>query len=108
MDGGFRYLTVVPSAKAVARRKEGIREMVGPRQCYVPMAELVEDVNRSLRSWKSSFSYGHPRRAYREVNAFVVGRLTRHLKRRSQRACRPPAGMSYYGFLTGRLGLRLV
>jgi RNA-directed DNA polymerase len=105
---GFRYLTVVPSAKAVARRKEQTRELVGPKQCYVPMAELVDRVNCSLRGWKNYFSHGHPRRAHREVNAFVVGRLTRHLKRRSQRACRPPAGMSYYGFLTGRLGLRLV
>jgi RNA-directed DNA polymerase len=105
---GFRYLTVVPSAKAVARRKERTRELVGPKQCYVPMAELVDQVNRSLRGWKNYFSHGHPRRAHREVNAFVVGRLTRHLKRRSQRACRPPAGMSYYGFLTRRLGLRLV
>jgi RNA-directed DNA polymerase len=105
---GFRYLTVVPSDKAVARYKERMRGMVGPKQCYVPMAELVEEVNRSLGSWKNSFSYGHPRRAHREVNAFVVGRLTRHLKRRSQRACRPPAGMSYYLFLTRRLGLKLL
>jgi RNA-directed DNA polymerase len=45
-----------------------------------------------LRGWGEYFSYGHPRRAHRKVNAFVIGRLTKHLKRRSQRACRPPAG----------------
>ena len=105
---GFRYLTVVPSEKAVARRRERIRELVGPKQCFVSMTELVEDVNRSLRGWKQYFSYGHPRRAHRKVNVFVVGRLTKHLKRRSQRACRPPAGMTYHGFLTQRLGLKLL
>jgi len=105
---GFRYLTAVPSDKAVARRKQRMRELVGPKQCFVPVSELVEEVNRSLRGWKEYFSYGYPRRAHRKVNAFVVGRLTKHLKRRSQRACRPPAGMSYYGFLTRRLGLNLL
>lgn len=105
---GFRYLTTVPSDKAVARRKERMREMVGPKQCFVPVSELVEEVNRSLRGWGNYFSHGHPRRAHRKINVFVVGRLTKHLKRRSQRACRPPAGMSYYGFLTKRLGLKLL
>jgi RNA-directed DNA polymerase len=105
---GFRYLTAVPSDKAVAHRKERIRELAGPKQCFVPVSELVEQVNRSLRGWGEYFSYGYPRRAHRKVNAFVLGRMTRHLRRRSQRACRPPAGMGYYGFLTKRLGLRLL
>lgn len=105
---GFRFLRVAPSEKAVARRKERIREMVGPKQCFVPVPELVEQVNHSLRGWGNYFSHGHPRRAHRKINAYVVGRLTKHLKRRSQRACQPPAGMTYYGFLINRLGLKLL
>jgi RNA-directed DNA polymerase len=104
----FRYLTAVPSDKAVARRKERVREATGPKRCFVPLSELVQQMNQELRGWGAYFSYGHPRRAHRKVNAFVLGRLTRHLKRRSQRACRPPAGMTYYGFLTKRLGLELL
>jgi RNA-directed DNA polymerase len=104
----FRYLTAVPSDKAVARRKERVRELTGPKRCFVPLPELVEQMNQELRGWRGYFSYGHPRRAHRKVNAFVVNRLTRHLKRRSQRACRPPAGMTYYGFLTRRFGLELL
>jgi RNA-directed DNA polymerase len=105
---GFRYLTAVPSDRAVARRRERVRELTGPKRCFVPLPELVEQMNQELRGWGRYFSYGHPRRAHRKVNAFVVSRLTKHLKRRSQRACRPPAGMSYYGFLTKRLGLKLL
>ncbi|HEU0299026.1 MAG TPA: group II intron reverse transcriptase/maturase [Longimicrobium sp.] len=105
---GTRYLTAFPSDKAVARRRERIRELVGPKQCFVPISELVEQVNQSLGGWKQYFSYGYPRRAHRRVNTYVVARLTQHLKRRSQRACRPPAGMSYHGFLTKRLGLNLL
>jgi RNA-directed DNA polymerase len=105
---GFRYLTAVPSDKAVALRRERVRKQTGPKQCFVPVSELVQQVNQELRGWGAYFSYGHTGCAHREVNAFVVSRLTKHLKRRSQRACRPPAGMTYYGFLTKRLGLQLL
>ena len=105
---GHRYLAAFPSDKAVARRRERTRELVGKKQCFMPLDELVGEVNQSLSGWKNYFSYGYPRRAYRKVNTFVVARLTKHLRRRSQRACRPPAGMTYYGFLTQRLGLELL
>lgn len=103
-----RYLSVVPSVKAVAREREEMRGMIGARQSHVPMPVLVARVNRQLRGWGQYFSIGHPRRAHRDMNAFVVARLTKHLRRRSQRACRPPVGMSYYSFLIGRLGLELL
>jgi RNA-directed DNA polymerase len=105
---GTRYLAAFPSDKAVARCRERMRELVGPKQCFMPLDELIGEVNQSLGGWKGYFSYGYPRRAYRKVNAFVVARLTTHLKRRSQRPCRPPAGMTYSGFLTQRLGLELL
>ncbi len=105
---GHRYLAAFPSDKAVARRRERTRELVGKKQCFMPLDELVGEVNQSLGGWKNYFSYGYPRRAYRKVNSFVVARLTKHLRRRSQRACRPPAGMTYQGFLTQRLGLKLL
>ena len=85
-----------------------MRKRIGPKQCYVPISELVDEVNQKLRGWGEYFSYGHPRRSHRKINAFVTRRMTKHLRRRSQRACRPPAGMTYYGFLTKRLGLRLL
>lgn len=105
---GTRYLTAVPAAKAMAHRRESVRELVNARSCFVPMPVLVKKLNRQLWGWKQYFSYGHPRQAHRVINAFVIERLTQHLQRRSQRPCRPPAGMSYYGFITGRLGLKLL
>ena len=104
----WRYLTAVPSDKAVAHHKEELRGLIGPKQCFVPLPDLVEQVNQKTRGWGEYFSFGHPRKAHREINTFVVERLMKHLGRRSQRACRPPAGMTYYGFLTRRLGLRLL
>jgi RNA-directed DNA polymerase len=103
-----RYLAAVPSDKAVAHAREKVRSLVGRKQSHVPIRDLIEQVNQSLGGWKNYFSFGYPRPAMRDMNAFVIARLTQHLKRRSQRRCRPPAGMTYYGFLTQRLGLRLL
>jgi len=107
-DRTRRFYNVVPSAKAIARRKDKLRELTDYRRCFVPVSELIETLNRQLRGWSNYFSYGYTRRAYRVLNAFTINRMTIHLKRRSQRACRPPAGMSYYKCLTGRLGLGLL
>jgi RNA-directed DNA polymerase len=105
---GTRYFTAMPSEKAVAHRKQELRELIDKKKSFVPIIELVEQANRQHRGWKQYFSYGRPRRAYRAINAFTVARLTKHLKRRSQRPFRPPNGMTYYGFLTQRMGLELL
>lgn len=105
---GTRYLTAVPSTKAVARVKEHLRARISSRQNLEPIPQLIERVNRTLRGWQNYFSYGHPRGAYRVINAFVVNRLTHHLQHRSQRPCRPPADMTWYSYLTGPLGLQLL
>ena len=92
----------------MAHHKEQMRRLTGPKQCCVPISDLVDEVNQKLRGWGEYFSYGYPRRAHRKIDTFVIRRLTKHLRRRSQRACRPPAGMTYYGFLTKRSGVRLL
>ena len=102
------YLTAEPSAKAVARLSAELRTLIGPRQAFWPLPEVVEQVNRVLRDWRPYFSFGYPQVAYRHLNRLVIGRFTQHLRRRSQRACRPPAGQSVYTFLTERLGLQLL
>lgn len=101
---GWRYLTVTPSDRAVARTRAELRELLSARRCHVPAPVLVAMVNRKLRGWNAYFRLGHPRRAQRALNCFVIERLIVHLKRRSQRPSRPPAGMSWYGYITGPLG----
>jgi len=100
-----RYLTAVPSTKAMTKHRDALRKLTSTRQAYVPLPELVQSVNQYRRGWATYFSFGHPRGAYRQSNAFTVARLATHLQHRSQRPCRPPAGMSPYHFVTRRLGL---
>ncbi len=47
---------------------------------------------------------GCPRQAYRDLNSYVRAKLTWHLRRRSQRSWRPPAGTSAHAHLN-RMGL---
>lgn len=103
-----RYLTACPSDKAVARYQDKLRDLINAKQCFMPLPELVGVINQMQRGWGTYFSFGHPRGVRRVLNAFIIQRLTRHLQRRSQRPCRPPAGMTYYSFLTRRMGLTLL
>jgi RNA-directed DNA polymerase len=101
---GWRYLKVAPSAKALKKEREKLHEMTNHRQCGKPIPLLMEELNRHWKGWKNYFDFGHPRPAFRGINAYVRDRLTQHLRRRSQRPFRPPKGVSFYERLQ-RLGL---
>lgn len=98
-----RYLNMTASAKSLVRERAAIKAMTGPEQCFKPITLLIGDTNRQTRGWGNYFSKGYPAQAFREINSYVLQRLTRHLQRRSQRAYRPPTGVSWYAHLQ-RLG----
>jgi hypothetical protein len=102
-----RYLNVFPSAKAMARAHDRVREVTGPKRCFVPIREMIDDINRWAKGWGGYFRHGYPRKCFRDLNRFLQLRSARHLRRRSQRAYRTPAGESSYAHLQ-RLGLRLL
>jgi RNA-directed DNA polymerase len=101
-----RYFTAVPSKRAMARVREKVREVTAGRRSYVPVPVLVAELNDLLRGWQQYFRFGHARRAQHALTAFAIDRLMRHLRRRSQRPVQPPAGMTWYGYITGSLGLQ--
>ena len=103
--GPHRYLNIFPSKKAQAHAKDKIREITSSSRCFVPASEMVGEVNSWLRSWANYFRHGYPRMAFRNVNRFTRERLTRHLRRRSQRPSRPGKETTYYAHLQA-LGLR--
>jgi RNA-directed DNA polymerase len=103
-----RYLHVGPSRKAMARVRMKLRELTAPRLCFKPAPVIVADVNRLLVGWSQYFGYGHPRRAFAAVNYQALRRLSIHLRRRSQRGCRPPGGRSLYEHLYHHLGLKML
>ena len=99
-----RYLNLFPSKKALQRERRKLYEMTGPVMCFKPIRVMIAEINRHRVGWKNYFRCGYPRDAFRQINAYAGERLTRHLKRRSQRPYRPPKGISWYEQLH-RLGL---
>lgn len=93
-----RYLNVFPSSKSVKREKDRIRELTNHRHCHEPLPKMIETINRQTAGWKGYFSFGYSRDAMREINHFVLERLTRHVNRRSQRPMKPAANQSYPAF----------
>ena len=100
------YLNVFPSKKSVVRLRQKLSEMLH-HNSVTPVPTLIGRVNRMLRGWSAYYSHGYPRVAFRQVDQYVSQSLNRHLRRRSQRPYRPPAGRSFYAQLQ-RLGLRLL
>jgi len=104
---GTRVLSMRPSKKAVQRQKQALRELVGRKASTVPATDLIQSVNRQLRGWGNYFGHGYWRDAYNEVNEHVLRRFRTHLRNRSQRAYRIPAGRTLYSHLQ-QLGLVLL
>lgn len=95
----WRYLNLFPSAKALARERDKIRELTDPKQGFKPIHTLVEELNEQLLGWKNYFKVGYCRREFRDLNYFIHRRVLRHLRRRSQRGFKFPKGMSVYEYL---------
>ena len=102
---GHRYLNVTPSRKAMQARRDKLRRTIGRAKGFVPVTQLIETVNRQQRGWANYFGKGRSRPAFRSMNWFLQQRVVRHLKRRSQRPYRPPAGVTWYKHLYKHLGL---
>ena len=90
------YLNVFPSAKAVAREREKLREMTNVSQSHTPIPQLIDRLNRHLKGWANYFSFGYPRGVWWDIDWFVADRLKVHLGRRSQRPYRPPEGVKWH------------
>lgn len=102
-----RYLNVFPSTQALQRLRDKLRSVICSARAFLPIPQLIAEVNRVLQGWKNYFSHGYPREAFRKINWFVLDRLTAHLQRRSQRPFQPPEGVSFYAHLQS-LGLQFL
>jgi len=93
---GHHYLNVFPSKKAVAKERQRLRELTCAQVCFKPLPHLIRHLNVHRQGWAHYFSFGYPRKAYRDLNRYTDQRLTVHLRRRSQRRYRPPGNVSLY------------
>jgi len=101
---GHRYLRVEPSRKAEQRLRDKIRELTGPRWGWMPVPTMIGRLNQTLRGWIAYFRHGHPHRVAHRLDGYVLKRLWRHLRRRSQRRYKIPSDEGLVAHLHG-LGL---
>jgi RNA-directed DNA polymerase len=99
------YLNLIPSERSLQRVRDKLKEMTNARQCFTPVRDLIERINRTLRGWQGYFSQGYPQAAYRDVDSFTLRRLRNHLHRRSQRGYKKPKAVTWWDHLQ-RLGWR--
>ena len=105
--GRGRYLKMEPSAKALDRARAKVREMLGKGRGWIPISDLMQQLNRHLAGWANYFGHGYPRQAFGKINSYVRERLIGHLRRRSQRPIRPAEGSSWYHLLN-QLGFQAI
>ena len=67
---------------------------------------LINRVNRQTAGRSVYHGHGRPFRQFFMINTHVVHSLIRHLRRRSLRPYRPPAGTTWWDHLTHDLGWR--
>jgi RNA-directed DNA polymerase len=78
-----RYLSVMPSAKALARAREKVRDMNGSQRCCMSISQLIQEINRWTMSWSRYCRYSYPRSVFRQLNWYVGLGLIHHLQCRS-------------------------
>ena len=78
--------------------------MTDQSMCFKPIPTLIAELNRHLKGWANYFSFGNPKRAYREINWYVQTRLYCHLRRNSQRPYQVPGRSTLYQHLR-KMGL---
>jgi RNA-directed DNA polymerase len=90
------YLNLIPSEKSLQRVRDQLKEMTNASQCFTPVRDLIERINRMLRGWQTYFSQGYAYQVYRDVDSHTLRRLWTHLHRRSQRGYRKPKDVTWW------------
>lgn len=98
------YWRLEPSAKALRRELDKLRDMTAVRYSGIPLPELIGQLNLHLKGWANYYRLGHPRVTFQKVNWYVRRRVSRLLRRRSQRPWKKPQELTLNEYLR-QLGL---
>jgi RNA-directed DNA polymerase len=85
---GVRFLGRWPSARAMQRARQRIREVTDRRLLLRPPEEVVANLNRFLAGWGGYFRRGNSSRHFDKIDRYAFDRVARFLGERHQ--LRPP------------------
>ena len=82
MKTGNWFANVRPADKSLKKIKARLTQLTGKNRTLIPMSDVVENVNRSLRGWANYFHYRNSTKAMSRVRQHAEDRLRIHLMAR--------------------------
>jgi group II intron reverse transcriptase/maturase len=79
------FLARWPSRKAAQHARDRIREITGRERLWVPVEDVVAELNLFLRGWAGYFRYGNSALVLGQVGNYALWRLGLWLSRRGNR-----------------------
>jgi RNA-directed DNA polymerase len=80
------FLARWPSNKAMQHARDRIRELTARRRLWLPVEEIVRDVNGVLRGWAEYFRYGNSARHLDKIRNYALERLALIVAKRHKRS----------------------
>ena len=77
------FLARWPAPKAVQRARDRIREITGRRWLWMPVEDIVRDLNLFLRGWANYFRYGNSARVLGQIRNYALQRLATWLSKKA-------------------------
>lgn len=102
---GFRFLARWPSARAMQAARTRISELTDRRLLFLPVEEVVTNLNRYLTGWAGYFRRGNSTTQFHKLDLYAAERLARFIGKRHK--SRRPLAYGYWVLRSQRfLGLR--
>jgi RNA-directed DNA polymerase len=79
---GVRFLARWPSARATRAARQRIRELTDRRLLFMPVEDVVTNLNRFLTGWAGYFRRGNSTVQFHKVDLYTADRLARWLGKR--------------------------
>ena len=79
---GNWFANVRPAVRSLKKIKARLTQLTGKNQTLIPLSDVVENVNRSLRGWANYFHYRNSTKAMSRVRQHAEDRLRMHLRAR--------------------------
>jgi group II intron reverse transcriptase/maturase len=79
------FLARWPARKAVQRARDRIREITGRKWLWMPVEDIVRDLNLFLRGWASYFRYGNSARVLGQIRNYALRRVALLLSKTGKR-----------------------
>jgi group II intron reverse transcriptase/maturase len=79
------FLARWPSRRAVQRARDRLRELTGRKWLWMPVEDVVRDMNLFLRGWAGYFRYGNSARVLGQIRNYALMRLAIWMSKKGNR-----------------------